>query len=102
MTADALSSHTAKLPLVALAPPPRVIGKGTVDSIQAGLFYGYLCLVEGITRRILGELGRCTVVATGGFANTFASHSEAIDLVDLDLTLKGIRLIWERARGSSR
>lgn len=102
VTADALSSHTAKLPRVALAPPPRVIGKGTVDSIQSGLFYGYLGLVEGVTRRILGELGQSTVIATGGFAHTFASHSEVIDLVDLDLTLKGIRLIWERARGLSR
>ena len=102
VTADALSSHTAKLPRVALSPPPRVIGKGTVDSIQSGLFFGYLGLVEGVTRRILDELGKCTVIATGGFAHTFAKHSEVIDLVDPDLTLKGLRLIWERTRGQGR
>ncbi len=57
VTAEALSLKTAKLPSVAMAPPDRVIGKGTVDSIQSGLFFGYLGLIEGVTRRILDELG---------------------------------------------
>ena len=69
VTAEALSLKTAKLPSVAMAPPPRVIGKGTVDSIQSGLFFGYLGLIEGVTRRILNELGEATVVATGGLTD---------------------------------
>ena len=71
-----------------------MIGKGTVDSIQSGLFYGYLGLIEGVTRRILDELGEATVVATGGLADAFASHTELIDHVEPDLTLHGLRLLW--------
>jgi len=105
VTADALSSKTAKLPQVAMAPPERVIGKGTVDSIQSGLFYGYLGTVEGVTRRILEELGGATVVATGGLARAFGEHSELIEHIDADLTLKGLRLLWLKNRtapGSGR
>jgi type III pantothenate kinase len=98
VTADALSSRTAKLPRVALAPPERVIGKGTVDSIQSGIFFGYLGLVEGITRRIVAELGSATVVATGGLADAFFEHSELIDHVVPDLTLNGLRLLWAKNR----
>lgn len=98
VTADALSSKTAKLPRVAMAPPPRVIGKGTVDSIQSGLFYGYLGLLEGVTRRILAELGEATVVATGGLAEAFASHTDLIHHVEPDLTLHGLRLLWQLNR----
>jgi type III pantothenate kinase len=98
ITAEALSGRTAKLPRVAMAPPPRVIGKGTVDSIQSGLFYGYLGLIEGVTRRILDELGGATVVATGGFAEIFAGHTALIQHVEGDLTLHGLRLLWERNR----
>jgi type III pantothenate kinase len=96
VTADALASKTAKLPMVAMAPPPRVVGKATVDSIQSGLFYGYLGAVEGVTRRILDEVGDATVVATGGLASAFADHTELIQHVDPDLTLKGLRLLWLR------
>ena len=98
ITAEALSGRTAKLPRVAMAPPPRVIGKGTVDSIQSGLFYGYLGLIEGVTRRILDELGGATVVATGGFAEIFAGQTALIQHVEGDLTLHGLRLLWERNR----
>ena len=98
VTAEALASKTAKLPRVALSPPPRVIGKGTVDAIQSGVFYGYLGLVEGVTRRILAELGNATVVATGGFADNIAKHTDVIDRVEPDLTLHGLRLLWEKNR----
>ncbi len=98
VTADALASKTAKLPRVAMSPPPRVIGKGTVDSIQSGVFYGYLGLVEGVTRRILDELGQATVVATGGFAENLSRHSSVIEHVEPDLTLLGLRLLWARNR----
>ncbi len=98
ITADALFSRAAKLPRIALAPPPRVIGKGTVDSIQAGVFFGYLGLVEGITRRVLAELPGATVVATGGQAAAFAEHSELIHHVEPHLTIEGLRLLWSLNR----
>ena len=96
ITAEALGGKTAKLPQVAMAPPPRVIGKGTIDSIQSGLFYGYLGLIDGITRRIINELGSAKVIATGGFAPVFAEHAPLIDFVETDLTLHGLRLLWEK------
>ncbi len=96
VTADALASKTAKLPRVAMAPPERVIGKGTVDSIQSGLFYGYLGLIEGVTKRVLSELGDAVVVATGGLAGAFADHSSLINEVDRDLTLQGLRILMLR------
>lgn len=96
VTAEALFSRTARLPQVALAPPPRVIGKGTVDSIQSGIFHGYLGLVEGITRRVLAELGAAPVVATGGFAEVIAPHCELIDHVEPNLTLEGLHILWRK------
>jgi type III pantothenate kinase len=100
VTANALASKTAKLPQVAMSPPPRVIGKGTVDSIQAGLFYGYLGLVEGVTNRIVAELDRPTVVATGGFASQIAAHTDVIHHVEPFLTLDGLRQLWIKNRVS--
>ncbi len=99
ITLDALFSRTAKLPRVALEPPPRVIGKATVDSIQIGVFYGYLGLVREVTRRILEELGPAPVVATGGFAELMARHCDLIRHVEPHLTLEGLHLLWERNRG---
>ena len=100
VTANALASQPAKLPQVALAPPPRVIGKGTVDSIQSGLFYGYLGLVEGVTKRIAAELEAPTVVATGGFARQIAAHTDVIHHVEPFLTLDGLRRLWLRNRAA--
>ena len=102
VTAEALFSKTAKLPMVAMAPPPRVIGKGTVDSIQAGIFYGYLGLVEGVTRRVLDELGEAPVIATGGFARVIAEHCSLIGHVEPELTLRGLHILWGRNRGTGR
>jgi len=99
ITAGALFARTAKLPTVAMAPPPRVIGKGTVDSIQSGIFYGYLGLVEGVTRRILAEIGPAPVIATGGFAGEVAEHCKLVDHVEPNLTLDGLRLLWLKNRG---
>ncbi|OFV80438.1 MAG: pantothenate kinase [Acidobacteria bacterium RBG_13_68_16] len=98
IAAEALFSRAAKLPRIELAAPPRVIGKGTVDSMQAGLVYGYVGLVEGLTSRVLAELGGGTVVATGGLAPVIARYTKIFDVVDEDLTLKGLRLLWERNR----
>ena len=98
IAAEALFSRAAKLPRVELTAPPRVIGKETVDSMQAGLLYGYVGLVEGVTRRVLDELGGGTVVASGGLAPVIARHTELLSAVDDDLTLKGLRILWERNR----
>jgi len=98
IAAEALVSRAAKLPRIELAAPPRVIGKGTVDSMQAGLVYGYVGLVEGLTKRVLDEMGGGRVVATGGLAPVIARYTKIFDAVDDDLTLKGLRLLWERNR----
>jgi type III pantothenate kinase len=98
VAAEALFSRTAKLPRVELVPPERVIGKATVDSMQAGLMFGYVGLVEGVTRRVLAELGGGKVIATGGLATVLARHTALFDAVDDDLTLKGLHLLWERNR----
>lgn len=98
ISAEALFSRAAKLPRIELVPPARVIGKATVDSMQAGLVYGYVGLVEGVTRRVLAELGGGKVIATGGLAAVIAQHTSLFDAVDDDLTLTGLRLLWERNR----
>ncbi len=102
IAAEALFSRAAKLPRIELAAPPLVIGKGTVDSMQAGLVYGYVGLVEGLTKRVLEELGGGKVIATGGMATVIARHTEIFHAVDDDLTLKGLRLLWERNRPKNK
>ncbi|MFH1177948.1 MAG: type III pantothenate kinase [Acidobacteriota bacterium] len=98
IAAEALFSRAAKLPRVELVAPPRVIGKATIDSMQAGLVYGYVGLVEGVTRRVLEELGGGKVIATGGLAPVLARYTDIFAAVDQDLTLKGLRNLWERNR----
>jgi type III pantothenate kinase len=98
ISAEALFSRAAKLPRIELAAPERAIGKGTVDSMQAGIVLGYVGLTEGLTRRVLAELGGGRVVATGGLARVIARYTEIFDAIDDDLTLKGLRLLWERNR----
>lgn len=98
ISADALFSHAAKLPRIDLVAPERTIGKGTVDSMQAGLVYGYVGLTEGITRRVLAELGGGKVIGTGGLAKVLQPYTDVFDTIDDDLTLKGLRLLWERNR----
>jgi type III pantothenate kinase len=99
ISAEALFARAAKLPRIELVPPARVIGKGTIDSMQTGLVLGQADLVAGVTRRVLAELGaRGAVVATGGLAPVLAPYAGVFTAVDLDLTLKGLRLLWERNR----
>ena len=93
---DALVSSTAKLTRVDLVAPPSVIGRTTTASIQAGLVFGYVALIEGVVARMREELGGAAkVIATGGLADLVAEQTSCIDGVDQRLTLDGLRLIHE-------
>jgi type III pantothenate kinase len=97
ISADALFERTARLPRVDIKKPARVIGSTTVGSLQSGLYYGYLGLVDGILALLLNELGpETTVVATGGLASLIGTGSKYIKHVDDLLTLEGLRIIWRR------
>jgi type III pantothenate kinase len=96
IAADALFAKAAKLPRVDLVRPPRAIGSNTVHSMQSGLIFGYVGLVEGMVARFRAELGDdMRVIATGGLAETIARETEVIQAVDPWLTLKGLRIVWE-------
>jgi len=97
ISAEALFGRTARLQRVDIRKPVRVIGTNTVASMQSGLYYGYLGLVDGILELLLAEMGsECKVVATGGLARLFGDGSKYIKSVDDFLTLEGLRIIWGR------
>jgi len=99
VSADALVQRTAKLPRIDVRKPPRVIGTSTIGAMQSGLFWGYVDMVEGLVRRMKAELGgAAVVVATGGLASIVAPESKTIEHVDPELTLRGLRLWWERQK----
>lgn len=100
ISAEALFEKAARLWRVEIRRPDRVVGKTTAASIQSGLYFGYLSLVDGVIDRIVRETGGTPrVIATGGLAELFAGASERIQEVDPLLTLTGLRLIYERNRG---
>jgi type III pantothenate kinase len=102
ISAEALFTRAARLPRVDVRKPPVVIGQNTVNAMQSGLFYGYVEMVDGLVRRIRAELpggASAIVLATGGLADVISGESATIQHVDANLTLDGLRLIWER-RGS--
>jgi len=91
LSVEALDRAAAKLPRIAVQKPQRVIGSGTVTAMQSGVYWGYVGLVEGLVRRIKGEIDRpAMTIATGGLAPLFAGATEAIDVVEPDLTLHGL------------
>lgn len=97
----ALVQKTSKLPEIELKKPDSVIGSSTVAAIASGIYYGYAGLVEGLIKRIIEELGeKPSVIATGGFAEMIAGEVPAIEIVDNDLVLEGLQMIYSR-RGES-
>lgn len=103
ISAEALFERTAKLPRIELERPRTAIGKTTVGAMQSGLVFGYVGLVEGIIARMKQELGAdAKVVATGGWAPLIARETSMIDVVNLDLTLIGLQLIYEANRTPGR
>jgi type III pantothenate kinase len=103
ISADALFQRAARLPRVDVQKPRTVIGRTTVTSMQSGLFFGYVGMVDGIVARMRGELGepRAYCVGTGGLAEIISAETDTIELVNPDLTLIGLRMIWERNAAKS-
>ena len=102
ISADALYRRAAQLPRVEVRKPAAVVGRTTVTSMQSGLFYGYVAMVEGIVRRLREEIeggAGLQCVGTGGLAAGIAAETSLIDHVQPDLTLTGLRFVWERIRG---
>ncbi len=99
ISVEALFQRASKLPRIDIIKPPHVIAKNTVNSMQAGIFYGYVGLVDGIVEHIQAESNEAfRVIATGGLAALIAPESKTIDEIDENLTLEGLRILHERNR----
>jgi type III pantothenate kinase len=99
---DALVSRAAKLHKVDLTPPPSPIGSNTIHAMQSGIFYGYVAMIEGLTARIKAQLAiddpahpNVRVIATGGLAPLLYKHTHAIDQIEPELTLDGLRVVYD-------
>ena len=94
---NALMEKAAKLRPIEIAVPPRVLGRNTAHSLQAGVIYGYSSLIDGVVERLRAEMNDVKlVIATGGLAGILAPYAKTVDAVDQDLTLVGLRLLHER------
>lgn len=99
ISADALFQRAARLPRIDVRKPASVVGRTTVEAMESGLFYGYVGMVEGLVRRMRDALGgRAVCVATGGLASIIAPETDLIQHVNIDLTLHGLRMVWQRNR----
>jgi type III pantothenate kinase len=99
ISADALFQRAARLPRIDVRKPSSIVGRTTVGAMESGLFYGYVGMVEGLVKRMSDELGGHAIcVATGGLADVIAPETSVIHHVDPDLTLHGLRLVWEKNR----
>jgi type III pantothenate kinase len=97
IAAEALFQRAARLPRVDVRKPKTVIGRTTRGAIEAGLFYGYLGMVEGLVQRMTGELGgRVVAIATGGLASLIVPETSIFAAVEPDITLIGLKIVWER------
>lgn len=95
----ALHDAAAQLPRIAIQKPAQVVGKDTVSAMQAGVFLGYVELIDGLVRRIKAERGvPMTVIATGGVASLFEGASDTIDYYDQDVVIRGLLEVWKRNR----
>jgi type III pantothenate kinase len=103
IAAEALFQRAARLPRVDVRKPPTIIGQTTVGAIESGLFYGYLSMIEGLVARITQELGgRATAIATGGLAALMVPETSVFAAVEPDITLQGLRIVWERNHIAAR
>lgn len=101
---DALVSHTAQLHKINLQPPPCVIGTNTIHAMQSGIFLGYVAMIEGMIARFKAVIAddRVQVIATGGLAALFNQNTDVIDVIAPELTLEGLRVIYEMNRPAER
>ena len=93
---EALFERASALRSVELTPPHSVIGRSTAEALQSGAIYGYASQVDGLCRRIMGEIGEATIVGTGGLASLISPHTACVQHVQPWLTLHGLRLIWRK------
>jgi type III pantothenate kinase len=97
LSLEALHMAAAKLPRIAIGIPEKTIGTGTIEAMKSGIFWGYIGMIEGLTKRIKDEFGsNMTVIATGGLSTLFASSTDVIQHTDSDLTLRGLLAIYKR------
>lgn len=106
ISSEALFARTAKLPRVEIVQPEAVVGKTTIQSIQAGLVYGYVGLVDSLIERIVEEMGVAmqdiNIITTGGFSGLFVENSKYIKIIDRNLTLDGLKILYEMNKKDGR
>ena len=99
MSIGGLVAQTARLPMVDFREPVQLVGTNTIGAIQSGLYYGFTGMIDGIVERLMGELGAGTkAIATGGQGHMIARSCRLVRISDEDLTLEGLRIVWERTR----
>lgn len=105
ISSDALSEKTAKLPKIDLILPKRVVGKNTVESMQSGIVNGFIGLIDHLTELIIREMNwkeeELTIITTGGYAPMISKNSKFTNIIDQDLTLSGLKIIYERTKSGN-